>query len=112
MATPDIDLGTFDFDTVHQETRDRNAPPVRDVPPNLVALAQKSWDDQTEVTFSFRKEGPAFATKFAETMKFAGDHTSPQTTVVVTHEVNSIVVKFVATVRRGRRPDKKDGADK
>lgn len=112
MAKQEIDLTTFDFDTVHREERKVDEPVKRDVPANLVKLAQATWDEKKWTTFSFRDQGPEFATLFAETMKWAGDHTTPQTTVLVKHEANSIVVEFRATQRRGRKPTESDNGDK
>jgi hypothetical protein len=113
MPNQEIDLATFDFDAVHTETVKKDTPIIRDVPANMVALAQKSWDNQERVTMTFRGQSPAFVTKFAETMKAAGDHTTPLTTVNVTHEANSIIVSFVAQVRRGApKGSKRNGAGK
>lgn len=104
MAKEAIDLATFDFDSIHREERKVDEPPKREVPANMVKLAQESWDGKKWITFSFRGQSQEFVTNFAETIKFAGDHTTPQTTVLVKHEENSIIVEFRATERRGRKP--------
>lgn len=111
MANQEIDLSTFDFDTIHREERKVDEPIKREVPPNLVALAQESWDERKWIKYSFRGQKPEFITNFAETMKFAGDHTTPQTSMIVKHEPNSIVVEFRATERRGRKPGKSGNTD-
>lgn len=105
------DLGDLDFSEdsdIHVEERDSNIAPTRIVPANMVALAQKSWDEKKTITLSFRGKPVEMVRDFAETMKFAGDHTTPPTTVkVADREDDSIVVEFTATARRGRKPGDK-----
>lgn len=111
-ASTVTDFSEFDFEAIHTETRKADTPVKRDVPANLVAMAQTSWDNQEWVILSFRGQKPKIAADFAETIKSAGDHTTPQTTILVKHDNDSIVVEFRATQRRGRKPGETDKSDK
>lgn len=101
-----IDLGEVDFSSFVRTEQKVDEPVKRDVPANLVKLAQETWDERKWITLTFRGQTAEFVTAFAETMKQAGQHTTPETTVLVQHEENSIIVKFRATQKRGRKPGK------
>lgn len=101
----EIDLDSFDFDAVPTDQTENTNQVKRDVPASLIKLAQTAVDGNLRVTKTFRGQNQAFVTAFAEAMKFAGDHTTPQVTMKVLHEENSIVVTYYPTKRRG--PGKK-----
>jgi hypothetical protein len=71
-----------------------------DVPAALVALAQASWDQRKRMQMSFRGNAVQ-AGEFARLMRFAGDHTTPITSMSVVQD--GIVVKYRAGERRGRK---------
>lgn len=107
----EIDLNSFDFDAVPTTETENTNRVVREVPPNMIAMAQDALDRNVRVTKTFRGASPAFVTAFAETMKFAGDHTSPKSTMKVLHEDKSVVVTFYATKRRGPGQKSENGSD-
>lgn len=118
MATPakDYDLGDLDFSEESEDfmidERDSGIPVARVVPANMVQLAQRSWDTKKTIILSFRGKSNQMITDFVETMKAAGDHTTPLTTTKVVREPeDSIVVEVTSTQRRGRKPGEKAPKD-
>jgi len=101
---------SFDYESDEVEVTEREAQTrsIPEVPASMVALAQKSWDGQKEMTLSFRGKDPQWVAQFAELLKSAGHYTKPQTSTLVTYKENSITVTFRSTERRGRKPGQTD----
>ena len=107
-----FNLGEIDFlddPEISVAERDSDIAVVREVPDNMVAIAQKAWDEHKRYTLSFRGRSNEFITEFVKVMKFAGDHTTPLTTTTVVREPeDSIVVEIYSTQRRGRKVGSKN----
>lgn len=98
----------LDFSGVQGKSVERlRARKVHPVPPTIVKLAQASFDASEVHEHEF--ETPERAAKFAELMKYAGEHTTPLTSVTVAlnpdkeaGKDNPRLVRWRAGNRRGR----------
>lgn len=96
----DLNLAEIDFEEVAPATELTKKSVVREVPPNIVAIAQRVLDNQTRETRTFRGN-EALAAKFEQAMKDAGNWTTPVSSVTANRD--GIVVTYSAGQRRGRK---------
>ena len=74
-ASVNVDLSAMDFNAFPQEviaTKDRVK---REVPANILAMAQASWEAKERRQITLRGQKPEVVTAFVEALKDAGDWT-------------------------------------
>lgn len=104
----DIDLGAIDFDEVAPASELTKKNVVREVPPNILAIAQRVLDAQTRESRTFRGN-EAMAIAFEGALKDAGNWTSPPSSATVNRD--GIVVTYSFGQRRGRKAKAETNGD-
>lgn len=101
-------LAAFDFTTADITVKPPKTRPVREIPANVVAFAQRLLDSKEKVALSFKGD-LELATAFFRDIKDAGPHTTPPSTVVASQD--GIVVNVSVGEKRGRKGGEKTPAN-